>query len=87
MPKELAAYVLLGSCLAWSPTSPADEDLIGDATHGTVRHEAGRYSGWPANGGIWSWGNEILVRYKNGQFQDKRIGSQDVNYNKPIAWG
>ena len=25
--------------------------------------DPGRAYGWPANGGIWSWGNEILVMY------------------------
>ena len=24
--------------------------------------------------------------YKKGEFQDKQIGSHDINYNKPIVW-
>lgn len=28
-----------------------------------VFQEAGRYGGWPANGGAWSWGNEIVVGF------------------------
>lgn len=35
----------------------------------TVYREKGRFAGWPANGGIWSWGNEIVVGFKLGQFK------------------
>lgn len=31
-----------------------------------VYKEAGRYAGWPANYGIWSWGDEIVVGYTLG---------------------
>ena len=35
----------------------------------TVCLEEGRYGGWPANHGIWSWGNEILVGFELGYFE------------------
>lgn len=41
---------------------------VADATHVTVRHEKGRCFGWPANHGVWSCGNEILVQYRGGTF-------------------
>ena len=31
--------------------------------------EEGRYGGWPANHGIWNWGNEILVGFELGYFK------------------
>lgn len=34
-----------------------------------VFQEAGRYGGWPANHGIWSWGNEIVVGFEDGYFK------------------
>lgn len=71
--------LLVPLCLAPAGTT------VKDATHVTVRHEKGRCLGWPANGGIWSWGNEILVQYKNGEFQDKPPGSHDFNFDKPVA--
>ena len=37
--------------------------------HGIVDHEAGRFAGWPANRGIWSWGDEIAVGYVRGWFK------------------
>lgn len=33
---------------------------------------AGRYAGWPANHGIWIWGNEIVVGFESGQFRVNR---------------
>ncbi|MFH1740720.1 MAG: sialidase family protein [bacterium] len=38
--------------------------------HVTVYYEKGRYGGWPANHGIWSWGNEILVGFGRGYYKD-----------------
>src|SRR5262245_49823227 len=35
-----------------------------------IAREAGRYGGWPANHGIWSWGNEILVGYSWGHMRN-----------------
>jgi len=34
--------------------------------HVTVYREPGRYAGWPANYGIWSWGDEIVVVFTRG---------------------
>lgn len=34
--------------------------------HVTIYREAGRYAGWPANYGIWSWDNEIVVGFTLG---------------------
>lgn len=34
--------------------------------HVTVYKEAGRYAGWPANYGIWSWSDELVVGFTVG---------------------
>ena len=34
-----------------------------------VYKEAGRFGGWPANHGIWSWGNEIVVGHRSAVFK------------------
>ncbi len=31
-----------------------------------VYRESGRFAGWPANYGIWSWGDEIVVGFTVG---------------------
>ena len=38
--------------------------------HFVLAREAGRYGGWPANHGIWTWGNEILVGFSWGHMRD-----------------
>jgi hypothetical protein len=37
--------------------------------HVTVYSQAGRYGGWPANHGIWSWKNEIVVGFSAAYYQ------------------
>lgn len=40
----------------------------------TVYKEPGRYGGWPANNGIWIWGDEIVVGFMMGHFKDTGRG-------------
>ncbi|MFW5879579.1 MAG: sialidase family protein [bacterium] len=40
--------------------------------HGIVFYEDGRFGGWPANHGIWSWGNEILVGFIEAEYRETR---------------
>ncbi len=51
--------------------------------HVTVYTEAGRYAGWPANHGIWSWGDEILVGFESGHFRVNERGMHAIDYNAP----
>jgi BNR repeat-like domain len=39
--------------------------------HVVVYAEKGRFAGWPANHGIWSWGDEILVGFSRGYYKDR----------------
>jgi hypothetical protein len=50
--------------------------------HVDVYREAGRFGGWPANHGIWSWGNEIVVGFEAGYFQNRTNGHA-IDYTKP----
>ena len=61
------------------------QPVIDGVQHFTVHAEKGRCIGWPANGGIWNWDDEILVMYDHGEFKDKPIGSHDINDDKPIV--
>ena len=38
--------------------------------HVVVYQETGRFGGWPANFGIWNWGDEILVGMARGFYKD-----------------
>ncbi len=48
-----------------------------------VYKEAGRFAGWPANNGIWMWGNEILVGFEQGYFK-KNDNGHSVDTKQPI---
>ena len=50
------------------PTSPTIT-LAVPPTHVVVARAPGRYGGWPANHGIWAWGNEILVGFSWGHMR------------------
>ena len=55
-----AAVAMASGC-----ANPTDESEI---KHVVVASEEGRYFGWPANNGLWTWddGKEILVGYTDG---------------------
>jgi hypothetical protein len=63
---------------------PGEPMLIAeDVTHVKVYYELGRFGGWPANHGIWNWGNEILVGYSRGCYQDLGATRHHINREKP----
>ena len=63
--------------LAWladldiSNFEPGDYLRAVNATHSIVYYEEGGFGAWPANNGIWSWGNEILVSFSKGYYKNK----------------
>jgi hypothetical protein len=54
-----------------------------EARHVKVYHETGRFGGWPANHGIWSWDNEILVGYSRGYYRDLGATRHHIDREKP----
>ncbi len=49
--------------------------------HAVVFQEDGRFAAWPANGGMWAWGSEILVCFTEAAHKD---GSGHT-YDRPTA--
>jgi len=39
--------------------------------HGIVYYEEGKFGGWPANGSMWHWGDEILVCFTRAEHKDQ----------------
>ena len=73
----------LAILLLFSAAAFADDALRPSvAENVVVYHEDGRFAGWPANHGIWSWGDEILVGFERGYFHDNESG-HDIDYSKP----
>src|SRR5215831_5228576 len=62
--------------LVWLPLAPAADGKSEKAPraapwHVMIYHQPGRFAGWPANHGIWSWGDEILVGFSRGSYKDR----------------
>ncbi len=73
--------------LALLPLAAAPVLLLAERQPASVQHvevykEAGRYGGWPANHGIWQWGDEILVGFESGYFKDNQRG-HSIDYTRP----
>ncbi|MCK0190927.1 sialidase family protein [Arenibacter sp. F20364] len=48
--------------------------------HVKVYYEPGMFGGWPANHGVWNWGDEILVGFSKGHYKD--LGPERHNFDK-----
>ena len=58
---------------------PPQEDI----QHFKVYYEPGMFGGWPANYGIWIWGNEILVGFSKGYHKDLGPEFHNIDREKP----
>ena len=76
--KPLAALAA-GALLATSGTLVVGAQAVRDdqqqqmtspPKHLVLARESGRYGGWPANHGIWSWHNEVLVGFSWGHMRE-----------------
>jgi hypothetical protein len=77
MVRFLIASVFLSSMSAFARDNPHD------VQHIPVYQVAGRFGGWPANHGIWSWGNEILVGFSAGYHKDLGLERHNIDREKP----
>ncbi len=76
----LLVALLVGACAAAQTTSSAATAHVIKNVY--VYNEPGRYAGWPANGGIWGWGNEIVVSFYAG-YSRKNVDRYPINDDKP----
>jgi hypothetical protein len=52
--------------------------------HVVVYREPGRFAGWPANFGMWSWDREIVVGFTVGHLDPTRVGTHACDANRPF---
>lgn len=55
--------------------------------HVIAYRSPGRFGGWPANYGMWSWDSELLVQFTEGAFKkdfDARDRTHKIDRNQPI---
>lgn len=67
MKRVVFALLILGLLAALALPAGAAEPVW--KKNVIVAKEDGRFGGWPANNGAWSWGNEILVGFSWGYFK------------------
>jgi hypothetical protein len=51
--------------------------------HVMVYQETGRFGGWPANHGVWIWGDEILVGFSRGYYKDLGPTRHHIDRERP----
>lgn len=78
--KNAIYLVFLGAVSAWG--APLQERAVVEK-HVMVYCEPGRFGGWPANHGIWSWGDEILVGFNAGYYKDQGPRRHHIDHEKP----
>jgi hypothetical protein len=82
--KSLVSSPLALLLAAWPlAAQEAKADQPSKPQHVMVYHEAGRFGGWPANHGIWSWGNEILVGFSAGYHKDNGPARHAIDHDRP----
>lgn len=77
----LALLTGLLSALAAAGLPGAPRDPV--AGHAEVYRRPGRFGGWPANHGIWSWGDEILVGFSAGYYRDLGPERHAIDRDRP----
>jgi hypothetical protein len=69
--------------LRFEATSAFSQNADHKPKHVFIYHERGRFAGFPANHGIWNWGNEILVGFSAGDYKDLGPERHAIDRNKP----
>ena len=81
--KLLSAMLILAGLLASGGAGGVVEAEEAGAAiskeHVVVYGEPDRFAGWPANNGIWSWGNEILVGFELGWWMDRGSNKHSID--------
>src|SRR3954470_16112404 len=54
-----------------------------DIENVVVYNQPGRFGGWPANHGMWAWGDELLVGFSAGYFKDNGPTRHAIDHDRP----
>src|SRR5438094_10092226 len=75
-----APLLLLLLAVAAAADAPAQNEGM---QHVKVYYRPGRFAGWPANHGIWAWGDEILVGFSAGTYKDLGPDRHAIDRGRP----
>ncbi|MCL4692447.1 MAG: hypothetical protein KJ060_08045, partial [Candidatus Hydrogenedentes bacterium] len=73
-------HAVLSMILAAIVCASTSAQLLPEVENVVVFKETDKFAGWPANNGMWAWGNEMVVGFVVGQFDDEK---QDGHPIKP----
>jgi hypothetical protein len=79
----MAAGYRIGGMLLLAFLMPAALLPAVEVKNVVVYREPGRFGGWPANHGMWNWGNELLVGFSAGYFKDNGPDRHAIDHDKP----
>src|SRR5712691_8769717 len=68
---------------AQKPTPLISGNNKSPARHVLIYHKPGRFAGFPANHGIWRWGDELLVGFSAGDYKDLGPNRHAIDREKP----
>ncbi len=78
----VAILLAVGACSGGAGGSAEPTAVVEPPWHVKVYYEPGMFGGWPANHGVWNWGDEILVGFGMGHYMD--LGeSHHIDRDKP----
>ncbi|NOS68959.1 MAG: exo-alpha-sialidase [Verrucomicrobia bacterium] len=80
---KLCGLGLVTSMITFAAGESAGQVGLSNVRHVNVYAEPGRFGGWPANHGLWSWGNEILVGFSRGYYKDLGPDRHNIDREKP----
>ncbi len=80
--KRISHYYFFAFFLL-SPATSLLGQVEANVEHVKVYYERDMYGGWPANYGIWSWGNEILFGFEKAHHKDRGPTRHSVDEAKP----
>jgi hypothetical protein len=66
----LSFLIALTSCAEQKNISESQLNKSDSTQHIIVYKQDGRFAGWPANNGIWNWGDEILVGFVEAEHRE-----------------
>lgn len=75
--------MVCSKALAAEPANQRDDDKAPTVHHVDVYRVPERFGGWPANHGIWNWGNEILVGFSAGTMKDNGPERHAIDHDRP----
>jgi len=75
----LVSSVLVVLTASAGPVEAQETPLLLSKEHVVVYSEPGRFAGWPANNGLWSWDNEILVGFELGWWMDRGSNKHSID--------